>query len=40
MALDAVETHGVSVALIDSFTGYVNGLPEAQQAVRPDPAAA
>ena len=33
MALDAVEEHDVSVVLIDSFTGYVNGLPDPQEAV-------
>ena len=33
MALDALEGEGISVALIDSFTGYVSGLPEPQEAV-------
>ena len=33
MALDAVEDLGVSVVLIDSFTGYVNGLANPQEAV-------
>ena len=34
MALDAVSgDEGISVALIDSFTGYINGLPEPQEAV-------
>ena len=33
MALDAVDKCGVSVVLIDSFTGYVSGLPHPQEAV-------
>jgi len=33
MALDAIDQKGVSVVLIDSFTGYVSGLHEPQEAV-------
>ncbi len=33
MALDAVDSQGVSVVLIDSFTGYVTALPRPQEAI-------